>query len=96
MTPLFRLLLLSVSGLRLLTDSGPAAEAADVPVWGVFEQELTSTTDHDNPFAAKVAVEFRGPSGQQHTRLAFWDGGQVYQQQPSETGAALCVLSRPR
>src|SRR5690606_37849599 len=77
-----------VAGLCFLTCLSTTTPAADIPVWGVFEQELTATTDHDNPFTAKVVVQFRGPSGREHARLGFWDGGRTWRVRfcPDEAG----------
>lgn len=79
---------LVVSGLCFLTCLSTITPAAEIPVWAVFEQELTATTDHDNPFTAKVVVQFRGPSGREHSRLAFWDGGRTWRVRfsPEEAG----------
>ena len=47
--------------------------------WGRFEVALQAQGAHENPVQDVAAeVEFVGPDGLRHTRVAFWDGGRTW------------------
>jgi hypothetical protein len=55
------------------------AMAAEVHQWGRFEVALQAQGLHENPVQdLAAAVEFTGPDGSKHTRVAFWDGGRTW------------------
>ncbi len=50
-----------------------------VPQWGLFEIELTSHQDYEDPFQdVTVTVGFTSPAGRTRTVEAFWDGGRTW------------------
>lgn len=60
-----------------------------VPIFTVFEAELTSEMDYDSPlWDVTVEVIFTSPSGKRHVVEAFWDGGRTWRIRfsPDEVG----------
>ncbi len=57
--------------------------------WTVYELDLTSSQDYDNPFwDVAVRTKLTAPSGKKHLVDAFWDGGRTWRLRfaPDEVG----------
>ncbi len=60
-----------------------------VPLWSVWEVELTGEVEHDHlPEAAPPTVRLVSPTGEEHRVEAFWDGGSTWRTRfaPGEVG----------
>ena len=58
--------------------------------WTRYEAELTAAKTYQNPVQeVRVDVEFRSPSGKEHTVPAFWDDGSTWRVRfsPNEVGS---------
>ena len=74
-------LFIFVAGIFLASSSGNCARAAShsVEQWTRLEDVFTGSKDYANPVQdVEVTVDFRSPSGNKRTLLAFWDGGRKW------------------
>lgn len=56
-----------------------ASASGQATVWSRWEQTLTSTRDHANPYRdVTLRVTFSGPGGRSFTGYGFWDGGKTF------------------
>ncbi len=65
--------------LVLVSIVAASAFGADIPRFGVFEQELAHSGTYDNPYVeATASATLEGPDGSIRTIPLFWDGGRTW------------------
>ncbi|RMH37822.1 MAG: DUF4038 domain-containing protein [Nitrospirae bacterium] len=76
----------------LCSPSIGSAQVADVPVYGVFEVSLTTSSAHANPYTdVSLTGTFQGPT-QQIIIEGFWDGGGTWKLRMAPTEAGTWTL----